>query len=332
MFVTMARGLGIWLVSGVALFAGCSGGAFSADSNGNNVSGGNAGKSSAAQAGKGGSTSTAGTHTTAGSQATNGGSAGKGTEPSGGTSTNDTAGAGGVAEPPSECPCSAPTPTCQTGKCVVRGPSMVKSDVFYVDSTEVTVAQYAAFLKAKGDDTSQQAPECTWNHSFAPLPTSSMGPPAAADSPVTGVDYCDAAAYCAWTDKRLCGKIGGGKLAFDELASATKSEWFAACGGPSGQLYPYGGAHKDGACNDSSGSGVPASIGSFKGCTGFYAGVVDMVGNVAEWVNACDATAGAVDGCETIGGSYADTATCSTSSLKHRNEQLPTVGFRCCGQ
>jgi hypothetical protein len=53
-----------------------------------------------------------------------------------------------------------------------------------------------------------------------------------------------------------------------------------------------------------------------------------MVGNVAEWVNTCDAALGAVDGCETIGGSYQAGATCSKSSLKHRDEQLPTVGFR----
>jgi formylglycine-generating enzyme len=328
MFGMMRRGLGLWLVSSLALFGGCGGGAFSSDAN---DAGGSAGKSSATQAGKGGSSSSAGTHTTAGSNATNGGSGGKGTEPGGGMPPIEMAGAGGTAEPPSECPCKAPTPSCENGKCVVRGASMVKADVFYVDSTEVTVANYAAFVKAKGDDTSQQPPECAFNHSFAPL-TSSMGAPASADSPVTGVDYCDAAAYCAWADKRLCGKIGGGMLAFDELASAAKSEWFAACGGPNGQLYPYGGAHKDGACNDASGAGKVISVGSMLGCSGFYAGVSDMVGNVAEWVNACDANVGAVDGCETIGGSYADTATCSSSGLKHRNEQLPTVGFRCCGQ
>ena len=38
----------------------------------------------------------------------------------------------------SECPCSAPKPTCENGKCVVRGPIMAKATTFYIDSTEVT--------------------------------------------------------------------------------------------------------------------------------------------------------------------------------------------------
>jgi formylglycine-generating enzyme required for sulfatase activity len=235
------------------------------------------------------------------------------------------AGGGAGAPPVNECPCSAPTPTCEAGKCISRGARMVKATSFFVDATEVTAEAYARFLGAKGDDTSGQAAECAWNDSFAP--SVQKGSP---KEPVTHVDFCDAVAYCAWADKQLCGKIGGGSLAFADLASPTKSQWFAACGGSKGQPYPYGSTLMQGACN-SNGSGVSA-VGSHASCEGASSGVFDMVGNVAEWVNACDASSGAADGCETIGGGFADSGTCSLSSLKHREEQLPGVGFRCCSK
>ena len=227
----------------------------------------------------------------------------------------------------SECPCSAPRPTCEAGKCVARGPTMLEANDFFVDGTEVSVAQYSAFLRARGDDTSGQAAECAWNHSFEP-----SGAGSEPELPVTGVDFCDAKAFCAWADKQLCGKIGGGKLLFQELADPAKSQWFAACAGTKGRLYPYGSTHTPGACNDTSGSMELAGVGSFTDCTGIVSGVYDMVGNATEWVDACDATAGAADGCETIGGSFTESPTCSSSSLKHRDEQLPTLGFRCCSQ
>lgn len=204
---------------------------------------------------------------------------------------------------------------------------MIKTTTYFVDATEVSVEHYAAFLKARADDTSGQVAECSWNHSFEP--GEAMNAPGL---PVTGVDFCDAAAFCSWADKQLCGKIGGGKLLFQELADPTKSQWFAACGGPKGELYPYGSLHQPGACNDDSGSSKLAPVGSFAECNGNHDGVFDLVGNVSEWVNSCDATVGAADGCETIGGSFAESPTCSSSSLKHRDEQLPTLGFRCCSK
>ena len=202
---------------------------------------------------------------------------------------------------------------------------MVKAGSFHVDSTEVTIADYAQFLLAKGDDTSDQLPECAWNDSF--VPSVQAGAP---KQPVTHVDFCDAAAYCAWADKQLCGKIGGGTSTFAELSTPSKSQWVSACGGPKGQLYPYGSAFAPNVCNSTSVS--VAVVASRAACEGFATEVFDMVGNVAEWVNACDASSGAVDGCETIGGSYLDNGTCNLSSLKHRDEQLPSVGFRCCSK
>jgi formylglycine-generating enzyme len=236
-------------------------------------------------------------------------------------------GGDGSLQPPSECPCAAPKPSCVAGKCVARGPTMVKAGPIYIDSTEVTVAQYQAFMMAKGDDVTGQAAECSWNDSFVPSAAQSS-----ASHPITSVDFCDAVAFCAWADKKLCGQLGGGKLAIDDAPVAAKSEWFQACGGPKGQPFPYGTSHVDGACNDATGAGAIAPVRTFPGCTGVYVGLFDMVGNVAEWIDACDATNNGWDGCETIGGTFADDNPCSGSGLRHRDEKDPSVGFRCCSQ
>ena len=202
---------------------------------------------------------------------------------------------------------------------------MVKAGSIYVDSTEVTVGQYGAFLSAKDGNVSGQVPECSWNDSFEPA--SAQQP---ATHPVTNVDFCDAAAFCAWADKRLCGRLGGGTLELDDVPVTSKSEWFSACGGAKGQPFPYGSSHVDGACNDATGHGSIAPVASFPACTGVYPGLYDMVGNVAEWVDACDAKHDGWDGCETIGGSFMNTLPCSGSGLRHRDQREPSLGFRCC--
>lgn len=316
-------------VVGSLFAAACSGTEFSAGggggsgseagetSGGTHTMSGDSGAAGADSAGRGGDASSG-----AGGMASGGAGAAPGAGTGGSVSLG---GASGGAPPVNECPCAAPTPTCQAGKCVSRGARMIKAGSSYVDSTEVTVESYQLFLAAKGDDTAGQADECAWNDSYAPAVKL-----AAPKQPVTHVDYCDAVAYCSWADKRLCGKIGGGALAFADLASPTKSQWFAACGGPKGQPYPYGTQPIPEACNSDGMSVEP--VASHPECQGFADGLFDMVGNVAEWVDACDASSGAADGCETIGGSYLDSGTCSLSSLKHRDEQLPNVGFRCCSK
>jgi len=209
---------------------------------------------------------------------------------------------------------------------------MVKVGGFYVDGTEVTNAHYALFQQAMGDDTSGQAPECAWNDSFDPAFMQSAPMPAS-NEPVTNVDYCDAAAFCTWADKRLCGKIGGGTLASSELADPTKSQWFRACGGTASQGYPYGTKYQAGYCNDSaSGINALAPVATESKCQGYVTGLFDMLGNAAEWTAVCDGNAGPQDGCETIGGSYKESWVCSQSGLVHRQEQSPTLGFRCCSR
>ena len=206
---------------------------------------------------------------------------------------------------------------------------MIKADGYYIDSTEVTTAQYAIFQKLKGADTSSQTPECSWNTSFDPVfePGAALMLP---NRPVTNIDFCDAKAYCAWADERLCGRISGGALTLPETADATQSQWFSACGGPKSQFYPYGPAHQDGACNDNSMALLDVSAKA--SCQGYYPGLYDMLGNAQEWVDSCEANKGKTDACERIGGSYATgtTVTCSTSGAAERAAYSQSVGFRCC--
>ncbi|MEO8905094.1 MAG: SUMF1/EgtB/PvdO family nonheme iron enzyme [Polyangiaceae bacterium] len=268
----------------------------------------------------------AGSGTTAGAggaTAGAGGTAGK----TGSGGTSGMAGAGGV----SECPCSAPKPTCENGKCVVRGPTMAKATSYYIDSTEVTKAEYDVFLTAKGADTSGQVAECSWNTSYAPAGAAVDDP-----RPIVNVDWCDAAAYCAWADKRLCGAIGGGAVATADLNDSTKSQMYLACAGAADERYPYGGfTLKPDYCNEYF-SGYMADAGKFTKCEGHYSGIFDLVGNAAEWIDSCDTAGGmdhSIDNCQLGGGSYLkDQYTCQTYFDWPRNAPADVFGFRCCSK
>ena len=272
---------------------------------------------------------------TAGSSAAVGGSSGNTNGGSdslsgmgGAAGVGNVAGAPGPTDGGLPCHCSAPTPSCVAGVCVSRGPAMVKVTTFYIDKTEVTVADYQAFQAAKAGDTSGQPSDCAWNSSYEPAYDPTLAASATATTPITNIDYCDAAAFCAWADKKLCGRIGGGVLAVSDLPFANRSEWFAACAGPQGQQYPYGSSYQSGFCNDASGPGKLTQVGAKTACTGYYPGLVDMVGNAQEWVAACDN-----NGCERIGGSYLDNnAGCSKSGQAVRSLQARELGFRCCSQ
>ncbi|HKO52472.1 MAG TPA: SUMF1/EgtB/PvdO family nonheme iron enzyme [Polyangiaceae bacterium] len=242
----------------------------------------------------------------------------------------DKAGSGG-SPGSSECPCSAPTPTCENGKCVVRGPTMAKATSYYVDSTEVSKAHYDVFLSAKGSDTSGQIDECAWNKSYTPDGTVVDAP-----RPIVNVDWCDAAAYCSWADKRLCGAIGGGAVATADAANSTKAQMYLACAGPEDELYPYGGfTLQPDYCNEYF-SGYMADVGKFDKCEGHYTGIFDLVGNAAEWIDSCDTAGGtdrSLDNCQLGGGSFLkDQYTCQTYTTSPRNKGANVFGFRCCSK
>ncbi len=135
----------------------------------------------------------------------------------------------------------------------------VHLDAFYIDKFEVTLARYAAFLKATGG---VQPPD-GWPRDAATH----------AELPVVGVAWDDAEAYCRWAGKRL----------------PTESEWEKAARGSDQRRYPWGNDEPTAAhaaamkSADNAYAGGLALVGSHPaGASG--SGVHDLAGNASEWV------------------------------------------------
>ena len=351
-------GLGLCLI----LAAGCSsravGEAGTAGSSGAaGVPGGTGSGGTTPTGGTGGTTPTSGT----GGGTTPTGGTGGGTTPTGGAAgTAPTGGTGGTiptggtaGTTPTGGAAGGTTPTggaAGTRACpAVAGMNMIRVPAgFCIDATEVTRAQYGAWL-ATTPSIADQRTSCAFNTSFEPniacLTTEFVCSGLDCDNhPQVCIDWCDAAAYCAGAGKRLCGRIGGGALgATADALSASKSEWVYACtvGGSSG--WPYGSAAISGRCNtkiETFRGTTP--VGSLPGCESSlpaFTGLFDLVGNVWEFQDACESTSGATDLCVYRGGSFDLLSSasqsdqgCATSysynSLRGNSEG--DVGFRCC--
>jgi hypothetical protein len=227
----------------------------------------------------------------------------------------------------------------------LNGPTMVQvpspsGGTYCIDSTEVTNAQYSQFLKT-GPTTNVSA-ACAFNTVFAPesnmtscpepLPYDPTGAP---NYPVTCVDWCDAAAYCAWAGKRLCGSFAGGGVSKMQANAPGVDQWYAACSHTGAQTYPYPGGYAGQTCNglDFQGANKAYPVMQFDKCQGGYAGIFDMSGNVAEWEDQCTGSSGATDECGQRGGhwlSLMDEMTCAASAYAIRAVHDNSIGFRCC--
>ena len=141
-------------------------------------------------------------------------------------------------------------------------------DAFYMDKYEVTNAQYAAFLNAKG------------KHTAGVLVWFDLGGEDARiervdghyrvqggyeNHPAVHVSWYGAIAYAAWAGKRL----------------PTEAEWEkAARGGLAGQKYPWGNSTDANKANYDQNLGSTVPIGQYP-ANGY--GLYDMAGNVWEW-------------------------------------------------
>jgi formylglycine-generating enzyme required for sulfatase activity len=215
-------------------------------------------------------------------------------------------------------------PACSGGTSPgTHGPAMkhvgrLGGGCFWLDESEVTVEHYDQFLAGGPQNV---APCAGKNTSFAP----GGGPGTSApDLPVTGVDWCDAAAYCAWTGKRLCSTY--------DLSGAKKSEMESTCtdGDHDGFLYAQKFSLASGNCRGNTSS--PAPVKSLASCV-TPTGVFDLVGNVREWTAECDGT-DYDKACAARGGAYTSTSAadwgCLTRITYPRDRAAPDLGFRCC--
>jgi formylglycine-generating enzyme required for sulfatase activity len=137
----------------------------------------------------------------------------------------------------------------------------VTLDVFWMDQLEVTNAMYALCVNDGG---------CTPPQSFKSQRRSSyFDNPEFKDYPVIYVTWGQAKTYCEWAGRRL----------------PTEAEWERAGRGDDFRTFPWGEAKADGLLvNFNMLVGDTSRVGTYPAGASPY-GVLDMAGNVAEWVN-----------------------------------------------
>jgi formylglycine-generating enzyme required for sulfatase activity len=210
-----------------------------------------------------------------------------------------------------------------------RRQGVVDLPVFRLARTEVTVAQYGAFVNETGHPVVDER--------------ALAGPP---DHPVTFVSWTDAVAYAGWLDEALRRRVADlpptlGGLVNDgwRVTLPTEAQWEKAARGDDGRVWPWGMEPRTDRANFRSGATVP--VGSFA-CPECPYPVFDLSGNVWEWTRSpyqpypyddsddgagLDATAAWV----MRGGSFADPAQhvrAANRGARDPGARLAFVGFR----
>ena len=123
---------------------------------------------------------------------------------------------------------------------------------FYIDRTEITVTQFRKYQPNYDEKPYAGGEDCP-------------------DCPAMGINWIQASKYCRWAGKRL----------------PREEEWEAAARGVTNFSYPWGEVflpHRSNLLGEEDGHLFSAPVGSFQAGAS-ASGVMDMAGNVWEWVD-----------------------------------------------
>jgi serine/threonine-protein kinase len=197
----------------------------------------------------------------------------------------------------------------------------VTLDAFWIDKTEVTNRMYAACVSSGACELPANLASYKHQDYYAN--------PEYAEFPVVYVNWQQATAYCAWADRRL----------------PTEAEWEYAARGEENRLYPWGKEAPSKELANFNHLFIDTTrVGSFPDGASPY-GVLDMAGNVAEWVSdwyfesyyarsAKENPQGPAEGMVRAfrGGSFANVGEKIRSSRRVHDDAIyssSSLGFRC---
>ncbi len=151
---------------------------------------------------------------------------------------------------------------CQRSWLIREEPAhQVTLNAFWIDKTEVTNKMYALCVASGACPLPQSSQSATRKNYYGNTQYNNY--------PVIHVSWQNANAYCRWTGRRL----------------PTEAEWEKAARGTDSRIYPWGNTTPDAnKLNFNHDIGDTTEVGSYPSGASPY-GVMDMAGNVWEWVN-----------------------------------------------
>ena len=195
-----------------------------------------------------------------------------------------------------------------------------------IDCVEVTIAQYAEFLRAVGlsteyDHPNQAVDKGHSNPKWAELYQAAVaglevdGTRLSVNDPAVYLDWFDAWAYARWKRRRL----------------PNEQEWEKAARGTDGRRFPWGSEEQPGAANIYEGDAAkkwsePTAYPLDRSVYGVY----DMAGNVSEWTETIDEKSGLP---VVRGGNFGNSSAEITRRVLNQpfTTQSDRIGFRTAG-